>query len=124
MVSQLAKLLCCLTSDLFARTLLAASFYREADVFQWSSRRPPCWRNSAFATYSNTLVFGPVAHSEGSWQVLKGLSVRYRLGGSSNDCLSEEKTGSSLKSQDLVGALLIISFKLECSDWVCHLSQH
>ena len=26
MVSQLTKLLCCLTSDLFARTLLAASF--------------------------------------------------------------------------------------------------
>ena len=124
MVSQLTKLQCCLTSDLFARILLAASFYSEADVFQWSSMRPPCWRNSAFATYSSTLVFGPVAHSEGSWQVLKDILVRYRLGGSSNDCLSEEKTASSLKSQDLVRAMLIVSVKLECSNWVRHLSQH
>ena len=77
--------------------------------FTWSSLRPHCWRNSAFATYSSTLVFGPVAHSEGSWQVLKDLLVHYHLGSSSNDCLSEEKTGSSLKSQDPVRALLIIS---------------
>ena len=77
--------------------------------------RPPCWRNSAFATYSSTLVFGPVAHSDGSWQVLKDLLVRYRFGGSSNDCLSEEKTGSSFKSQDAVRALLIFSVRLEGS---------
>ena len=123
MVSQLTKLLCCLTSDLFARTLFAASFYRGTDVFQWSSMRPPCWRNSAFATYSSTSVFGTVAHSEESWQVLKDLLVRYRLGGSSDDCLSEEKTGLSLKSQDPVSpvrALLIVSIKLECSNWVRH----
>ena len=69
-------------------------------------------------------MFGPVAHSEGSWQVLKDLLVRYRLGGLSNDCLSEEKTGSSLKSQDPVRALLIVSVTLECSNWVRHLSQH
>ena len=123
MVSQLPKLLCCLTSDLFARTLLAASSYREADVFQWPMR-PPCWQNLAFATYSSTSVFRPAAHSEGSWQVPKDLLVQYRLGGSSNDCLSEEKTGSSLKSQDSVRALLIVSVKLEYSNWVRHLSQH
>ena len=78
-----------------------------------------------FATYSSTSLFGPVAHSEGSWQVvLKDLLVQYRLGGSSNDCLSEEKIGSSLKSQDPVRVLLIVSVKLECSNWVRHLSQH
>ena len=34
-----------------------------------------CWRNSAFATYSSTSVFGLVASSEGSWQVLKDFLV-------------------------------------------------
>ena len=76
---------------------------------------PPCWRNSGFATYSSTLVFRPVAHSDGSWQVLNDLLVRYRFGSSSNDCLSEEKTGSSFKSQDGVRALLIFSVRLEGS---------
>ena len=119
MVSQLTKLLCCLTSDLLTLILPCCKFR----VFQWSSIRPLCWRNSAFATYSSTLVFGPVAHSEGSWQVLKDLLVRYRLIGSSNDCLSEEKTGLSLKSQDQVRASLINSVKLEFSNWFPHLSQ-
>ena len=31
---------------------------------------------------ASTLVFGPVAHSDGSWQVLKDFLVRYRFGGS------------------------------------------
>ena len=60
-------------------------------------------------------MFGRVAHSDGSLQVLKDLLVRYRFGGSSNDCLSEEKTGSSFKSQDAVRALLIFSVRLEGS---------
>ena len=37
------------------------------------------------------------------------------FGCSPNDCLSEEKTGSSLKSQDRVRALLIVCVRLECS---------
>ena len=38
--------------------------YCEADVFQWSSIRPPCWRNSSFLTYSSISVF---AHCQRSW---------------------------------------------------------
>ena len=60
-------------------------------------------------------MFGPAAHSDGCWQVFKDLLVRYRFGSSLNDCLSEEKTGSSFKSQDAVRALLILSFRLEGS---------
>ena len=37
------------------------------------------------------------------------------FGCSPNDCLIEEKTGSSLKSQDRVRALLIVCVRLECS---------
>ena len=111
MVSQLSKLLCFLTSDLLAFILPCCKLL----VFQWSSMLPPCWRNSASATCSSTLVFGPVAHSDGSWHLLKDLLVRYRFSGSSNDCLSEEKTGSSFKSQDAVRALLIFSVRLEGS---------
>ena len=83
----------------------------------------PLRSHTACCKFQSALVFGPVAHSEGSWQVLKDLLVRYRLGGS-NDCLSEEMTGSSLKSKNPVRTLLIISVKLECSNWVRHLSQH
>ena len=60
-------------------------------------------------------MFGPVAHSDGCWQVLKDLLVRCRFGCSSNDCLSEEKTGSSFKSQDALRALQIFSVRLEGS---------
>ena len=42
---------------------------------------------------------------------------------SSNDCLSEEKTSSSLKSQDRVRALLIVCGRLECSKLGRLLSQ-
>ena len=116
MVSQLTKLQCCLTSDLLACILLAASLMSFNCLL--------CGHHFGVCKYSSTLVFGPVAHSEGSWQVLQDLLVRYRLSGSSNDCLSEEKTGPSLKSHDPVRALLIISVNPKCSNLVRHLSQH
>ena len=112
--TSFAAFLCCLHKN-FAPNTNAFSRQREADVLHWSSMRPPRWRNLAFATYSSTSVFGLVAHSEGSWQVLKGFWCDSAFSCSSNDCLSEEKTGSSLNSQDRVRALLIVCVKLECS---------
>ena len=68
-------------------------------------------------------MFGFGAHSKGRWQVFKDFLMRYRFGDSSNDCLSEEKTGSTLKSKDWVRALLFICVRLECSKLGHHLSQ-
>ena len=93
-------------------------------LLQASSLSVVFYAATLLAEFGVCNVFGPVAHSDGSWQVLKDLLVRFRFGGSSNDCLSEEKTGSSFKSQDAVRALLIFSVKLEGSNWVPHLSQH
>ena len=69
-------------------------------------------------------MFGPVAHSEGSWLVLKSFWCDTALGCSPNDCLSEKKTGSSLKSQDRVRALLIVVLALNVQNLVRHLSQY
>ena len=121
-VSQLTKPLCCLTSDLLAPILRAASLMsfngllcgHPAGGIRRLQRTQAPW----------CLDLLPGIPREVCRQVLKDLLVRYRLGGSSNDCLSKEKTGSSLESQDPVRALLIISVKLECSNWVPHLSQH
>ena len=46
------------------------------------------------------------------------------FGCSSNDCLSEERTGSFLRSQDRVRVLLIVCVRLECSKLGHPLSQH
>ena len=108
----------------------AASFYREADIFQFVfytatllAEFSVCNLIKRLGVWTCCPFRGKLTSAQGSFGAIPG--VRYRLDGASNDCFSEEKTGSSLrKSQDPVRALLIISVKLECSNWVRHLSQH
>ena len=75
-VSVESDLFCCLSAECclqknFGPNTNAFRRQREADVLHWSFMLPPCWQNSAFATYSSTSVFGLVAHYEGSWQCSK-----------------------------------------------------
>ena len=62
-----------------------------------------------------------LAGAQGFFGAIQLYFMRYRC--SSNDCLSEEKTGLSLKSQDRVRALLIVCVRLECSKLGHSLSQ-
>ena len=74
---------------------------------------PPYQQNSGFVITSyptkprlpnTSSVFGFLAHFEGSLQVHLSSKVLYSFSCSPTNCLSEEKIGSSMKTQDRVRA--------------------
>ena len=85
----------------------------------------PCQQNSAFVRTpyqtelrlsSTSSVFGFVTHPEESWQVLLGSSqCDTAFSCSPTNCLSEEKIGSSKKTQDRVRTFYLFELGLECS---------